>query len=222
MKTARQILYEDICLHRAVTARELSERLRMTEANARHHLKILQEQGLIEVVGELPAAGKRRGRPRRLYGPSRQQHRSLVGLLHAFWQELSLRLTPEETERFLQAVAQRLAGPDWRPAATSAGNLTPHLVAVTHKLNELHYQARWEARRDGPWIIMSNCPYADLPQQYAEFCRLDFYLLQTLTRMEPAQISRLKPDYRGLPHCVFQLTAAIHQQTLKWRLQAAP
>lgn len=207
MKTARQILYADIRLHRVVTARELSERLRMTEANARHHLKILLEQGLIEVVGELPATGKRRGRPRLLYGLPRQHSSSLLGLLQAFWQELTQRLTPEETERFLQSIAQRLAGSDWQPGATRAGNLTPHLVTVTHKLNELHYQARWEARRDGPWIILSNCPYADLPLQDPEFCRLDFYLLQILTGTQPTQIRRLKPDSRGLPHCVFQLLA---------------
>ena len=107
MKTSRQQLLEYVQQHRAVTAEELSRALHMTQANVRHHLNILKEQSLIEVIGPRPAEGK--GRPARSFGPSEKSLGNNLDLLSSvLLEEVSLVSTPELMETFIRHVADRL------------------------------------------------------------------------------------------------------------------
>src|SRR5512139_3510332 len=66
MKTSRQRVFEYIRAQRVVTAVDVSRALQMTGANARHHLGVLESEGLISQVGTRPGRGK--GRPQKLFG----------------------------------------------------------------------------------------------------------------------------------------------------------
>lgn len=202
MKTSRQRLLDYIQAHRAVTILELSRALRMTPANARHHLSVLQEQGLVQIVGRRRAAGK--GRPAAIYGLSQQtQGHGLRALSGALLDELAgAQANPGPAER-LHRVARRLAGDSLHRGGAGGASLSQRLVRSVQRLNELSYQARWEAHANAPRLILGYCPYADILHDHPELCQMDAALLEALAGAPVEQIARLAPDLQGLPHCIF-------------------
>ena len=61
MQNTRQRILQYLEKNSQATAPELSQVLDLTQANIRHHLGVLENDGKIEVIGETPASG--RGRP---------------------------------------------------------------------------------------------------------------------------------------------------------------
>ncbi|RPI25063.1 MAG: ArsR family transcriptional regulator [Chloroflexota bacterium] len=203
MKTTRQRLWEYLQTRRAASAAELARALHMTSANVRHHLAILAEEGVVEVVGEQRSAG--RGRPTRFYGLTGQAtQNNLDGLASALLLELRDRLPPEEFAGMLHKVAGRLSLDD----GTRGGKgLVQRLFRAVNRLNEMNYQARWEARADAPRVILGHCPYAAILPEHPELCQLDALILEKMLGASATQVARLALDPQGMPHCVFAITA---------------
>ena len=203
MKTSRERLLDYLYAHHPLTAIEISQALRMTEANARHHLGILKNQGLVDITGKRPAAGK--GRPLLLYSPSEKALGDNLGsLAGALLEELLADLPQAEQKKALQRVARRI------PAQTIAArdgpaNLTQRLYSAVQQLNAWNYQARWEAHADGPRLVLAHCPYATILPEHPELCSLDALLLEQLLNKPVEQIARLALDAHALPYCVFRL-----------------
>jgi len=211
--TVRQRVLEYIRTHRLATAGEIGQALHLTDANVRHHMSILKEQGLVEVSGERPPQGK--GRPAQLYALSQQiAGHNLAGLANALLEEFESVAGPQERQALLERLAQRLAdqaagGPSKTPAAAKAGDhLTRRLYSAIQSLNQFHYQARWEAHRDAPRVILGHCPYAALLKDHPEICLLDAQLIQTLLGAPVDQIAKLAKDERGAKYCMFKLRQA--------------
>ena len=208
MKTSRQRLETYLQAHHPLSAAELSQALKMTEANARHHLAVLVEQGLVEVVGQRPPQGK--GRPASIYGPSRQALGDNLGhLAAAVLEELLEGRTAQETTRLLRKVAGRMAAragaaPE-KPARPGAALMTQRLYNAVQQLNGWRYQARWEAHSGAPRLILGYCPYAAILPEHPELCAFDALLLENLLDNPVEQTARLVPDGRGQPHCIFRL-----------------
>ena len=199
MKTSRQRLLDYIQAHRAVTILEISRALRMTPANARHHLSILGEQGLVQIAGHRPGSGK--GRPAAVYRLS--QPAQGAGL-HALSSALLVMMTSDLPENALPRLAQRLAGEgEGHDGPGSGSRLSQRLVRAVQRLNELGYQARWEAHATAPRLILGCCPYAAILPEHPELCQVDAALLETLAGASAGQTARLAPDRQGLPHCIF-------------------
>jgi len=213
MATSRQRLLEYIKAHQVVTAADLSQALKMTEANARHHLDILSEQGLVETIGERPVQG--RGRPQHLYSlSSRSLGDNLDKLAGALLEELAgvreeqhtkedLLSHKEVEDEMLKRVAARILGEE-APTITAL-SLTRKLFQAVQRLNELHYQARWEARTEAPRVILGRCPYTAVIAAHPELCRMDAFLLERLVNAEAEQAAKLAKDGRGLTYCVFKI-----------------
>lgn len=200
MKTSRQRLLEYIQNHQVVTSRELSRALKMTAANARHHLTILEEQGLVEVVGERPPRG--RGRPARLYSLSAQAlGYGLHELNAALLDELLSEKGDVQIQDTLERIAQRLVGS--MSENESDSSLTQRLYHSVQRLNELGYQAHWEAHADGPQVILGRCPYASLLCDHPELCRMDAALLEELLGIRAVQTAKLAVDRNGERFCKF-------------------
>lgn len=207
MKTSRQRVLEYVQAHYPVTAADLSQALRMTGANARHHLSILQERGLLRSAGQRAASAK--GRPSRLYMPSEQTlGHNLDQLASALLELLLTRAGPGELEAFLHSLAGRIAQPGAPDQPVSSENLTQRLYHTVRRLNELHYQARWEAWRGAPRLILGHCPYAAIIGRHPELCRLDAHLLEKLAGAQVEQTSKLMPDTQGALHCTFRVVEA--------------
>ena len=183
----------------------------MTGANARYHLGVLHSEGLVEVVGTRPAVGK--GRPAQVYSLSDQARgNNLAVLAAALLDELVLPLPETDQEPALRKLAMRLSkqvegNTDAnKPGLRMVGaHLTHSLKQAVQRLNELGYEARWEARVGAPRVILGRCPYASILNQHPELCRLDAALLETMLGVSVELIARQVVDERGLRSCSFRL-----------------
>jgi predicted ArsR family transcriptional regulator len=182
--------------HQTASVRELSRLLGMTGANVRHHLAVLESFKLIEIIG-MRTEG--RGRPLHVYGLSRQVQGDgldkLSGALFDIWLG---GLVGDRREAALRSVAERLAD-----NSEVKITVTKRLVRAVARLNELHYQARWEASAAGPRVIFGHCPYAAIVADYPELCRMDAFLLETRLGSTVTQTAKLQLNNKGLPFCAF-------------------
>jgi len=179
---------------------ELSRILAMTGANVRHHLAVLESNDLIELVSQERVG---RGRPVNIYGLSRRILGDGLDILAGAMFECLLLETPETVrEAGLRSLALRLGGKDMPDPSSS---LPRRLTLAVDRLNELHYQARWEASIDGARIILGHCPYAAIIGTYPELCRMDTHLLEQRSGSPVEQVTRLQRSAKGYPFCVFRV-----------------
>ena len=174
MKTTRQRLLDIIRNKPGVTAAELSRALQVTQADIRHHLSNMIEEGLVITTGQMRRG--RRGRPARRFSLTALALQDNFDLLSCALLTTALDdLPPEAETAYLQRVASHLAG-EFIPH----GPLAQRLVQGIEKLNSLGYQARWEAHADAPHMILERCPFAALRPEHPALCRLDTYLVEFL------------------------------------------
>ncbi len=184
--------------HQAATAAELGRSLHMTGANIRHHLAILRQEGRIV---PLSTRKEKKGRPTVVYGIAPKMQESGItelaeAMLAAWGQDSSL----ETGKTFLQALARNMAGENLEE---TPGHLSTKLGKLVERLNELHYQARWEAGPAGARVILGHCPYAGLIECHGELCQVDAAILENYLGLTPRQISKLEQTRSGLRRCVF-------------------
>lgn len=183
----------------AATARELSRLLKLTPSNIRHHLNILLRQGSVKIV-DLAVLG--RGRPSSVYSLINTSSAEIFYVLtHALLTKCITDTTAEERENTLRWLAQNMI-PDYRPATS---NPTRILYSSINTLNNLNYQARWEAHADAPRIIFSNCPYLSIIHQHPELCQLDVYFLESLTGNPVIQLAKRVQNADGRHLCTFRI-----------------
>jgi predicted ArsR family transcriptional regulator len=196
--TTRLRILDHFRKHQTASVRELSRLLGMTGANIRHHLAILESNDLIEIIG---MRNEGRGRPLHVYGLSRRVQGdgldNLSGALLDIWNARS-----EGIDRLisLQSVSERMAG-----AFDENIPLMKRLVRTVERLNELHYQARWEASAAGPRIILGHCPYVAIISGHPELCQMDTFLLELRLGQTVIQTSKLQLNDKSLPFCAFLL-----------------
>jgi predicted ArsR family transcriptional regulator len=198
--TTRQRILEYIQSKEVVTAAEVASALHMTPANARHHLSILRDEGVVHVLGQRSHAG--RGRPLDLYCLWRPIARhNLDKLADALLDDVEKIENPEIQAEILERLAMRLLP----PAHTESKNLTQRLAQAVQHLDQLNYQARWEAHAQSPRIILQHCPYAAIIAEHPELCRIDQFLLKHLLSQPVQQLSKLEKTPSGFRQCVFRL-----------------
>jgi len=209
MRTARQRIFDYIRSHRLVTAGDISKGLGMTRANAHHHLDILINQELVQVVGKKPS--KNRGRPATLYGLSRHsQGENLDRLADALLTEFNRSPITEDRESFFRIIAGLIVEKTMQETGIFSQREEGTLItrrlrdAIMH-FNSWNYHARWEAHADSPQIILGNCPYLSILPSHPELCELDRYLIEILVSSPAEQLAKRTPDERGIPFCQFRL-----------------
>lgn len=195
MKSTRQRLLDILKNRPNTTAAELSRALQLTQADVRHHLSNMVEEGLVVATGY--QRGGRRGRPARKFSLAAAAPKDNFDLLSSALLAVSLQnISPPDRMVFLRDVAAQLAGKH-----ASGGPLAQRLVGAVVRLNELGYQARWEAHTDAPRLILEHCPFASLLPKHPELCLLDACLLEILLKESIAQIESLAHEDGG--HCIF-------------------
>ena len=101
----------------------------------------------------------------------------------------------------MEAVGGRIARENPGPGQP----LMRRLASAIERLNEMHYQARWEAGPEGPRIILGHCPYATIIDKHPELCQMDLALLSKLLGGELQQTAKLESGAGGLPFCAFMM-----------------
>jgi len=196
--TSRLRILDHFKKNQTATVRELSSFMGMTGANIRHHLSVLESIGLLEVVG-IRNGG--RGRPIQVYGLSRRFTGDGLDILAtAMFGILRNNPSNEEKEHFMLAIAKQIAG-----EVDDALPVTKRLVRTVERLNELHYQARWEASSVGPRLVLGHCPYAAIIATNPELCRLDALVLNLRLGSPVEQSAKLQVSDKSIPFCAFIL-----------------
>lgn len=182
--------------HQTGSANELSRFFGLTGANIRHHLGILESNDLIEVIG-LRKEG--RGRPQNIYGLSRRVQGDGLDRLSGALLDNWLGGVPEERrELHLKSLARSLAG-----GFDTGNSVIKNLVKSVERMNEMHYQARWEASPAGSRIILGHCPYAAIVNDHPEICKMDVFLMESMLGPHIEQAVKLQLNDKGLPFCAF-------------------
>jgi len=226
MSTSRQQILDYIRSHNSVTPRELSQALHMTQANVRHHIGILISRGLVESTCRQPPQG--RGRPARFFQPSKESLGNNLDILSGILlQESCPTFSKEAEEAFLKRLAENLALYIYSGSGLKTIKPSPSGEIQNHKesekypelsftqrlnrsirdLNQLHYQARWEAHKEGPLLIFWHCPYFSIMPEHPELCQMDKYLLEMLIQSRVEPISKLVKDKWGNTACNFRILA---------------
>ena len=197
--TRRQII-EYLQKYRLGTSIQMGHALQVTSANIRHHINILLDQGLIEIVAQEPGRG--RGRPTMIYGlTSAALDNNLEGLIGALLSTLLAEDAPEDHEAEIERLADSLHGEKDIPKS----GMREQLEYSISKLNDLHYKSRWEASSEGPRLILDQCPYNSIIDDHPILCQMDAALISKLMGQLVTQIAKLERGPKGVPHCIFIL-----------------
>ena len=191
MITARQKVLSYLNKTRSASAREIARALRMSTATVRHHLRVLVTDGRLEMASVRGREG--RGRPEKVYSTPRA---ALGDNLSALSGAL---LTEAGRSVRIEALAKRLAG----EFDLANQPVAKRLNLVVAKLNQMKYQARWEAGAAGPRIILGHCPYAAIIEKHPELCRMDAALLKELMGQSAEQLTKIGQE--GSTAWVFSL-----------------
>ncbi|RCK76356.1 MAG: Iron-sulfur cluster regulator SufR [Anaerolineae bacterium] len=183
------------------SAIELSKALKLTSANIRHHLRILQKEGVIVPLRVGQTSG--RGRPAYLYALRDQQKaHNLERLCSALLHYLRSAASSHERDIHLRSIAQELVA---EKATSTTMSITQRLIITTNILNEMSYKASWEAHREAPTIKFSHCPYASIVNSFPELCQIDRYLLETLMHLPIETLTTRETLPTGETICRFRL-----------------
>ena len=166
MTTARQKVLAHLKKTRAASAREIARALKMSAPNVRHHLGILVSDGRLEISSLDQAA--RRGRPQKIYSLSQSALGENLSVL------ADALLTAAAPGLRVEGIASRILD----PAHFANLPMPRRLALLIEKLNDMHYQARWEAAAEGPRVIFGRCPYAKIIGQHPELCKMDSFMLE--------------------------------------------
>jgi predicted ArsR family transcriptional regulator len=197
--TARQKVLVYLKKNRAVSAAQIGRALKMSAANVRHHLSVLCSDGRVSIIGETRKDG--RGRPVKLYGLSESLlGNNLAFLADELLEEFLEKLPPARQVEALQSLGHRMALTN---KVSEVLGISKRLAQTIENLNQLNYQARWEAGAEGPRILFGHCPYAAIIEKHPELCQMDAELLNTYMDEPARQSAKIKRD--GSPVCIFLL-----------------
>jgi len=189
MTTARQKVLAHLKKIRAASAREIARALKMSAPNVRHHLSVLCSDGRVEFTAVNNREG--RGRPEKMYSLSQA----------ALGDNLSALTNALLTEAGSGVNVEALASHILKSSQFANLPVAKRLVLLVEKLDEMHYQARWEAGAEGPRVILGRCPYAKVIDGHPELCKMDASLLENVLG-RPVSRS-LKNEVVGHGHCPF-------------------
>jgi predicted ArsR family transcriptional regulator len=194
--TTRARILEHLERNSPATTDELARALKIPPANVRHHLRVLVDEDVIEIVSERPLQG--RGRPACLYSLTSQASRHNLDTLAGALLEVFIESQPQAAQgELLRRIAGKLVQP------VDATTLARRLTQAVRRLNELNYQAHWEAHSQAPRLVLGHCPYAAILPEHPELCQLDSYLIETLVSVPARQSKKLAVDSRGMRYCMF-------------------
>jgi predicted ArsR family transcriptional regulator len=186
--TTRQRILNHLKKTRSASAREIARALNLSAPNVRHHLGVLSADGRVEWTGF--AQGEKRGRPEKFYSLSQAAlGDNLAVLVDAL---LSVEGSPLKMEH--------LAGRILDVSRFSNIPISKRLALLVEKLNEMHYQSRWEAGAEGPRVIFGRCPYAAVIEGHPELCQMDALILSQILGGDVRQIEKIE---KGRGVCVF-------------------
>jgi predicted ArsR family transcriptional regulator len=192
MSTARQKVLAHLKKNRTASAREIARALKMSAPNVRHHLSVLCSDGRAEMTAVKARDG--RGRPEKLYSLSQS----------ALGDNLSVLADALLMEKFnAEKIGKRIVQSQGLAGSAAGQPLAKRLVTLLEKLNQMHYQARWEAGAEGPRVIFGRCPYSKVIDEHPGLCKMDAALLQDALARPVIPLTKNEAAQHGLCPFIF-------------------
>jgi predicted ArsR family transcriptional regulator len=193
MITARQKVLAHLKKTRAASAREIARALKMSAPNVRYHLTVLCSDGRVESTAVNNREG--RGRPEKMFSLSQAAlGDNLSALADALLTEAGKKLNMDAVANHILDSSQFVNLP-----------VTKRLALLVEKLNEMHYQARWEAGAEGPRVIFGRCPYAKVIESHPLLCKMDAALLGKALGRPVMQTVKSETSGHGLCPFLFRV-----------------
>lgn len=193
MTTSRQKILAHLKKTRSASAREVARALKLSAPNVRHHLSVLCSDGRVEMTAVHNREG--RGRPEKVYSLSEA---ALGDNLSALAEAV---LTVAGSTLSMEAVAHLVLDEN----LFAGQSMNKRLALLVEKLNEMHYQARWEAGAGGPRVLFGRCPYARVIEGHPEICTMDAALLQNALARPVSALKKNETPVKGLCPFIFQI-----------------
>jgi DeoR family transcriptional regulator, suf operon transcriptional repressor len=201
--TARQRVLAYLVKQPGASAIQIGHALKISAASIRHHLSILITDGRVVMISE--TRNKGRGRPVKIYRLSEKILGDNLSLLSRALLKSRLKKIPTSKQQpILNSVAVELADQIGRTNPNDP--IAKRLTNLLEKLNEMHYQSRWEAGAEGPRIRYGHCPYAAIIDKHPELCQIDRYLLEEEIGTDARQLAKIEQKPGGITHCIFLIT----------------
>lgn len=194
MQETRHSILEILRQRRQATVDEIVSDLQarrgaITAVTVRHHLKLLQEEGLITA----PELRRRSspGRPQYIYALTGRAHdyfpNNYQRLAEGLLEQLQKYLPPDGVNVILEGVADHMA----RDVEIPKGDMNARMDVVVEYLTERGYEANWEQNDEGYVLYTANCPYHQISGDNPRLCDLDMRLVSSLLNVVPRRISHV-------------------------------
>jgi len=194
---ARQKILNYLLERQSATVDELARVFHVTPANIRHHLSILTAQGSVTAIGQKPAPY--RGRPSQIFSCKMKMQDNFLPLVETLLTYILDRASEGSNVHQLKMIAGQMVA----KFSPDTANPTRRLYSSVHILNQMNYQAHWEAHFENPRIILGHCPYFSLLKSRPEICQMDAYILEELLGAPVKQVEKLSANEKYIPECVF-------------------
>jgi predicted ArsR family transcriptional regulator len=191
MHRNRQQIIEILKRKGSATVDELSQSLGISTVTVRHHLDILQSEGLVpEPVVEHRVQA---GRPQHRYGLTNAAIETLPKnydeLADHLLVELKSRPNAREANAVFEEMGRRLAAES--PSPVKGETPEQRLDRIVDFLNQKGYLAHWKKSDQGIILHTCNCPYSSLAEKHPELCIMDASLIASLTNTTAQCICRI-------------------------------
>ena len=180
---------------------ELAEALNLASITIRHHLAILEKDGLVTNHRERGAVG----RPRYVYSLTDQAKELFPKKYHLLADRLLAELKSVSTDEELSAIFERMAEGMTTEYATQLDGMTleERLSTLVYLLGQEGFLAQWE-QFEGEYTLKEySCPYYYVGQRHPEVCRLDLQMISNVLR---AQVERKTCVIDGADFCTYHIT----------------
>lgn len=206
MQKTRQKIIEYLREHQSATVDELSDMLdNLTAVTVRHHLDVLQEEGLVDS----PRVQHRStpGRPKYVYQLTDKAHqlfpRNLTALTNSMLDELKQTLPDEQVNVIFEGVADRMASS--LAASPKGESFERRLDRVVDHLSDHGYEATWEKSDGGYLLHTTNCPYHGVADENDGLCGIDMRYISKLLGRVPRRTLHMQ---EGDATCSYLVAAA--------------
>jgi DeoR family suf operon transcriptional repressor len=204
MQSTRSEIVEYLNEHGRASVQELTVPTGLTAMTIRHHLAILEDEGLVSREQERGHVG----RPRDVYCLTEEAR----ALFPERYDELARHLLNSLKELgatdHIHAVLDRMAAELTAEHSTSLADksLEERLNLLIDVLGNAGFLATWD--HDGPEYVLReySCPYYAVGQDHPEICRVDWQIINTIL---DAPVERDSCMLHGDAHCTFHVAGTI-------------
>lgn len=185
MQPTRRRILEILTRGGPVGIEELAGDLGLAPITVRHHMAILEEEGLVTAT----TVKRKVGRPRYEYSLTEEGHEAFPKQ----YSRLSVLMVEEaKAHRGEEVLVElfRSLGLKWAREATQGDapmELHARLDRAVAELVRAGYMAEWRQTGEGYFIYLRNCPYLQVAREHAVLCEMDTQLIGGLVA-SPAEL----------------------------------